>query len=132
MTVKTSDIITVALSLILADIFDAESKRKVAKTGIKSVSHSVFEYVFAFRFINHLLKQSMWFIFWQKVFVEQYIFVIYVHISNTKTKLNSVTISQFTQYYLITQGAAKLTDTFWHMIIFHTTWKQQMKCTILK
>jgi hypothetical protein len=59
MTVKTSDIITVAFSLTLADIFAAESKRKMNKTGIKSVSHSVFGCVFAFRFINHLLKESM-------------------------------------------------------------------------
>jgi hypothetical protein len=59
MTVKTSDIIIVALSLTLADIFDTESKREVAKTGIKSVSHSVFGYVFAFRFISHLIKESM-------------------------------------------------------------------------
>jgi len=132
MTVKTSDIISVALSLTLADFFDAEFKRKVAKTGIKSVFHSVFGCMFAFRFINHLLQEQMWFIIWQKVFVKQYIFVIYVHISNVKTKLNSVTINQFTQYYLITQGASKLTDTFWHMIISHTTWKQQTRCTILK
>lgn len=131
MTVRTSDIITVALSLTLADIFDAESERKMNKIGIKSVSHSVFGCVFAFRFISHLLKESMWFIIWQKVFVKQYIFVISAHISNMKTKLNSVTINQFIQYYLITQGATKLTDTFWHMIIFHTR-KRQMKCTIFK
>jgi len=55
---KTSDIITVALSLTLADIFDAESKRKMDKTGIKSVFHSVFGYVFAFRCIIHLLTES--------------------------------------------------------------------------
>jgi len=59
MTVKTSDIINVALSLTLADIFDAETKRKMDKTGTKSVSHSVFSCVFAFRFISHLLKESM-------------------------------------------------------------------------
>jgi hypothetical protein len=59
MTVKTSDIITVVLSLTLADIFDAETKRKMDKTGTKSVSHSIFDCVFAFRFINHLLKESM-------------------------------------------------------------------------
>jgi hypothetical protein len=88
--------------------------------------------VFVFRFINHLLKESMWFIIWQKALVKQYISVISVHISNMKTKPNSVTINQFIQYYLITQGASKLTDTFWHMIIFHTTRKQQMKFTIFK
>jgi len=132
MTVKTSDIINVALSLTLADIFDAETKRKMDKTGTKSVSHSVFSCVFAFRFISHLLKESMWFIIWQKALVKQYNFVISVHISNMKTKPNSVTINQFIQYYLITQGATKLTDTFWHMIIFHTTRKQQTKCTIFK
>jgi hypothetical protein len=70
--------------------------------------------VFAFRFINHLLKESMWFIIWQKIFVKQYNFVISVHISNMKPKLNSVTINQFIQYYLISQRAAKLTGTFWH------------------
>jgi hypothetical protein len=36
MTVKTSDI-TAALSLTLADIFYAESKRKMDKTGKKSL-----------------------------------------------------------------------------------------------
>jgi hypothetical protein len=59
MTVKTPDIITVALSLTSADIFYAETKRKMDKTGKKSVSHSVFGCVFVFRFINHLLKESM-------------------------------------------------------------------------
>jgi hypothetical protein len=45
------------------------------------------------------------------IFVKIYTFIISVHISNMKTKLNSVTHNQFTHYYLIIQNGAKPTDT---------------------